>query len=82
MKFEIGDIVILVKGNFTDEASNPAFDGVCGRVYGRIIYFNGSSTFPIGVRWDNTKTNVYKPKHLKKVMMLVTSFKRWREYNE
>jgi len=81
MEFKVGDIVILVKGNFTDEESNPAFNGCCGRVYGRIIYLTGTG-FPIGVRWDNMKTNVYKPEHLKKVMMLVTSFKRWREYNE
>ena len=63
-KLQIGDLVKLISGTFSDSPNNPKWEGKYGKIKGMILHTDNGGDLPITVRWNNGFKNCYYPTHL------------------
>ena len=61
-KFNIGDRVKYVSGQYEDYKNNPLWGGVCGHVIGTVCDVYGRTGFDVD--WDNGTHNGYEGEDL------------------
>jgi hypothetical protein len=64
--FYLDNRVILITRDHGDDEYNPVWRGCCGLVVGTIIENDlDQGGFEYRVRWDNGKSNIYRPGDLR-----------------